>query len=181
MLGWFYFLKAFSTNIFKSINRKESITFLNNHHHFYHQQKLALDIVKLCDQENIYKNRYESNEKFCIWNEPLLVVCDGTITEVVSDLRDNTAYSETDIKNPKGNHIVLQCKSGISILYAHMKMGSSYLQVNDVILSGSQIGNVGNSGNTTEPHLHIQANLNKEPLLLIFNGQSYMRNDLMKI
>ncbi len=155
--------------------------FLNNHHHFYHEQKYALDIVKICDKENIYKNNFANNENFCIWNEPIKAVCDGAITEVVSFLKDNIPYLITDLKNPKGNHVILRCKDGISILYAHLRMNSSNLKVGDSILTGTKIGNVGNSGNSTEPHLHIQANLNKEPLLLIFNGHSYKRNDLFKI
>jgi murein DD-endopeptidase MepM/ murein hydrolase activator NlpD len=62
-----------------------------------------------------------------------------------------------------------------------MKSGSITIKLGDRISSGQIIGNVGNSGNTSEPHLHIQANIFRRPIVLIFKGHSYKRNDLMKI
>ncbi len=154
---------------------------LINAHYFYKDQKYALDIVKLCEKEESFYNTYKDNTSFCIWNEPLVSVCDGTVLNVVTTLKDNAAYSESDRQNPKGNHILLKCNNGYEILYAHLKQNSSTLKVGDFVKAGLQIGNVGNSGNTSEPHLHIQANLNNEPQVLFFSQMSFKKYDLLEI
>ena len=41
-------------------------------------------------------------------------------------------------------------------LYAHMQPGSVHVQVGDRIAAGAELGKLGSSGNSTEPHLHFQ-------------------------
>jgi len=55
-----------------------------------------------------------------------------------------------------GNMVVLDVGHGIFATYAHMKMGSVTARIGEKVRKGQQIGRVGNSGNTTEPHLHFQ-------------------------
>ncbi|MCC3298124.1 M23 family metallopeptidase [Arthrobacter sp. zg-Y916] len=59
-----------------------------------------------------------------------------------------------------GNHVVLAVGSGPDrayILLAHLRRGSTAVAVGDTVLPGTQVGNCGNSGNSTEPHVHVQA------------------------
>ena len=154
---------------------------LINAHYFYKDQKFALDLIKLCEKENTIENKYKSNEDFCIWNEPVTAICDGTIMGIESSLKDNIAYSESDNKNPKGNHILLKCTNNYEILYAHLKKDSIKYSIGSAVKAGTLLGNVGNSGNTTEPHLHIQANLNGKPQVLFFKNTSYKKHDVIKI
>jgi murein DD-endopeptidase MepM/ murein hydrolase activator NlpD len=55
-----------------------------------------------------------------------------------------------------GNHLVLDIGNGRYVLYAHMRKGSVQVQVGDVVRRGQVLGQVGDSGNSGEPHLHIQ-------------------------
>ena len=54
-----------------------------------------------------------------------------------------------------GNHIVLQIDEGVYAFYAHLKPGSAIVRVGDTVDLGDEIARTGNSGNTTESHLHF--------------------------
>lgn len=57
-----------------------------------------------------------------------------------------------------GNHIVIQAgDDGPFILVAHLKRGSLVVGVGDMVRRGEPIASCGNSGNSTQPHVHIQA------------------------
>ena len=60
-----------------------------------------------------------------------------------------------DHENPAGNHVVLQLETGTYLLIAHLKPGSVLVSEGDEVLEGEAIGACGNSGNTSEPHIHI--------------------------
>lgn len=57
-----------------------------------------------------------------------------------------------------GNHAVLALgENGPFILLAHLRRDSVRVQVGDVVGTGDRIGECGNSGNSTQPHVHVQA------------------------
>jgi len=74
----------------------------------------------------------------------------------VSDRRD-LEIGETPLQSehPAGNHIVIQHGPRLFSVYAHMQQGSAIVAVGDWVQRGQVIGRVGNSGNTTQPHLHV--------------------------
>ena len=55
-----------------------------------------------------------------------------------------------------GNHVIIDIGDGHYVLYGHMKLGSLRVRVGDQVRRGQLIGQVGDSGNSDEPHLHIQ-------------------------
>lgn len=55
-----------------------------------------------------------------------------------------------------GNHVTIDHGNGVHSLYAHLRRGSVRVAVGDRVSAGDVIGEVGNSGNTSEPHLHFQ-------------------------
>ncbi|MGB3306700.1 MAG: M23 family metallopeptidase [Thermomicrobiales bacterium] len=57
--------------------------------------------------------------------------------------------------HPAGNHVVLQTADGEFVFLAHMQKGSVRVSEGDTVRSGDLLGLVGNSGNTSKPHLHI--------------------------
>lgn len=54
-----------------------------------------------------------------------------------------------------GNHVVLRVPEGV-VLLAHLRRGSIQVRGGQRILQGAKLGECGNSGNSTEPHLHVQ-------------------------
>ena len=57
---------------------------------------------------------------------------------------------------PTGNHVVIQIpETGTYLVIAHLKPGSVTVKTGDTVTEGQIIGACGNSGNTSEPHIHI--------------------------
>lgn len=56
-----------------------------------------------------------------------------------------------------GNHVVIQAgESGPFVLLAHLQRESVRVRVGDLVAGGDQVGQCGNSGNSTQPHVHVQ-------------------------
>jgi hypothetical protein len=59
-------------------------------------------------------------------------------------------------KNPEGNHVAIRIEeTGTYLLIAHLKPGSVRVKTGQQVAEGQEIGQCGNSGNTSEPHIHI--------------------------
>ncbi len=56
-----------------------------------------------------------------------------------------------------GNHVVIRGDTGVHILVAHLRRGSLRVGKGDAVSGGDVVGECGNSGNSTEPHVHLQA------------------------
>ncbi|NUO42348.1 MAG: M23 family metallopeptidase [Streptomyces sp.] len=55
-----------------------------------------------------------------------------------------------------GNHLVLELDSGVYAAFAHLRRGSLRVAVGDRVTVGEQLAECGNSGNSSEPHVHFQ-------------------------
>ena len=60
------------------------------------------------------------------------------------------------VKAPLGNFVVIRHAGGEHSYYAHLKQGSVRVKAGDTVKRGQPIGQVGHTGNSTEPHLHFQ-------------------------
>jgi Peptidase family M23 len=54
-----------------------------------------------------------------------------------------------------GNHVIISHDNGVHSCLAHLKNGSINVTVGQELEAGTVVGSVGNSGNTTGPHLHL--------------------------
>ena len=62
-----------------------------------------------------------------------------------------------------GNHVIIESSNGIFALMAHLKKGSIAVKEGQQVKEGDIIGQVGNSGNTIQPHLHFQLMKENDP------------------
>lgn len=67
-----------------------------------------------------------------------------------------------------GNYVILRC-GDVYPLLAHLRNGSVHVKVGDTVRVGDQLGEVGNSGSSIQPHLHFQIMKNEEPFPLFEN------------
>jgi murein DD-endopeptidase MepM/ murein hydrolase activator NlpD len=86
----------------------------------------------------------------------VLAPADAVVTFVL-DGRPDQMIGSTDRRYQSGNNVVIGIGGGRYLLMGHLSPGSIQVKVGDQVTLGQQIAKVGNSGNTTEPHLHIQA------------------------
>lgn len=112
----------------------------------------ATDIVKLND--GLSQFLPPQNIDYPIFNEKIYSPMDGIIIKVVNTIDDNQPFSGNYPYNT-GNTIVIK-KDDYYFLLGHLKKGSIVVNEGDSIKINSFIGEVGNSGMSERPHLHMQ-------------------------
>ncbi|NKX45694.1 peptidoglycan DD-metalloendopeptidase family protein [Roseicyclus persicicus] len=121
---------------------------------------------------------------YAIFGADLRAPCAGTVVAAEGDRPDFTVPQEDPV-NRLGNHVILRCGAA-EIVLAHMRQGSLRVAPGDVVAVGDPLGQVGNSGASTEPHLHIHAQrpaapgappISGEPLGLRIDGRFLVRGD----
>jgi len=159
-----------------------------NHHHDAGSQNYAQDIVGL-DKFGRHASTLlpASLEDYAIFGKQLYSPCQGTINKVVDGLNDLNPGEALDSTHAAGNHVYIDCQEEkVQVLLAHMKKSSITVKAGETINAGDPIGEVGNSGNTTEPHLHIHARVGGDleklssgtPVPIVYDGRFYVRNNL---
>lgn len=126
--------------------------------HIYSPERFAIDWVKIGSNGDSRHDGTSNNENWWGWGEPVLAVADGQITEVVDEFPDNTprVLPPVTLDNIAGNHIVLQIAENRFVTYAHLQRGSIKVRTGDHVHRGDTLALLGNSGNTTGAHLHLQ-------------------------
>ncbi|WP_346655540.1 M23 family metallopeptidase [Lysinibacillus sphaericus] len=152
-----------------------------NYHQAHPGQKYALDILKLNTIGTRASGLYpEKLNKYQIFEDHLYSTCNGKVVNVKNDLPDLTP-PKSDSKNSVGNHVTLSCENyGATVLLAHMKKGSIVVAKDEKVTTGQKLGKVGNSGNTSEPHLHIHAEKDGKGVPITFNDRFLVRNSLVR-
>lgn len=163
---------------------------LMNHHHFAGSQKYAMDIILPADGK-LPLQQVTDLKQYATFGQPLYSPVGGVVVAVEDSLADQQ-IGETDITNPAGNHIVIKTKANRFLLLAHLQINSVQVAVGDTVKPGQEIGNVGNSGNTSQPHLHIQAMTRSDlfdpeskPIPVAFKigneaARHFRRNDILR-
>lgn len=83
---------------------------------------------------------------------PVLAPADGRITDVYDRFADNQPGTNGD----SANRLVVDIGEDRYVVMAHIKRGSATVQVGDIVRCGQPIAAVGNNGQSSQPHLHIQ-------------------------
>lgn len=151
---------------------------LINYHNVTETQKYALDISKLnAIGTRVWGVYPKELDRYAIFEEQLYSPCDGTVKGVTGGYKDLNPPERGD-GHPAGNHVVLNC-DGVEIYIAHMKQNSIVVDSADVVQVGDLLGEVGNSGNTSEPHLHIHGEKDGVGVPILFNDRFLVRNSLV--
>jgi Peptidase family M23 len=162
---------------------------LINYHYLNKSQRYAMDILKLNKYGFRCNGIYPKElNRYCIYGEPVYAPADGKVIRVVSDSED-LIPPERDSANIAGNHIIIKTNEDIYMVLAHLLKGSINVKNGDEISRGQMIGKIGNSGNTSEPHLHIhcvKSGANDyfkrgEGIPILFKGKFLSRNSIVKL
>lgn len=98
---------------------------------------------------------------YLIFGTPVLAPCAGQVI-LAEGGRTDMPVPQVDEEYPAGNHVLLRCGDH-DILLAHFRQGSLQVVVGDDLAIGQHIAEVGNSGESSEPHLHIHAQMPGTP------------------
>lgn len=166
-----------------------------NYHHSVPAQAYATDIVALNHRGRRAQGvRPEALDAYEIFDRAVVAPCDGIVSGT-SDGAPDAPIGRADPLKPAGNHVLLFCaagRAGITLLLAHFRSGSVAVARGDRVRRGTLLGRVGNSGYSTEPHLHVHAVRGSETgpgavlataraVPLTFNGRFLTRNDVVHV
>lgn len=121
-------------------------------------QRYAIDWERVDADRRLVAGDLSDPASYTIYGEDVLAVADGEVVaavdrfadQVPGDLPAGLPFDEAD-----GNHVILHIAEGVYVLYAHLKPGSVAVAAGETVTRGQVIGQVGNTGNTTAPHLHL--------------------------
>lgn len=157
-----------------------------NHHFEVDAQKYAIDIVKINKLGIRYKNLFTSDlMNYNIFGDIIYSPCNGKIAELADGASD-LEPGVMDPEHPAGNHLIIEMEDSQSaVVLAHIMNGSFLVKNGDTIKEGQPLARIGNSGNTSEPHLHMHVVSRLSGDLIFtgdgipmrFNNRFLVRND----
>ncbi len=137
-------------------NHRRAITAIDGHIH--DAQRFAADWVKVGPNGDSHDGT-SRNENWWGYGEPILAVADGEVTEVIDGVPENTPRvlpKQVTLDNIVGNYVILRIASNRYVTYSHLQTGSIKVALHDHVAHGAVIARLGNTGQATGPHLHLQ-------------------------
>jgi murein DD-endopeptidase MepM/ murein hydrolase activator NlpD len=121
----------------------------------------------------------EPVERFFAYGQPILAPAAGRVIGVHDGEPDHDArrsqlalvpYALTQPARIRqgpgaiaGNHVIVEIGRDAYVVLAHLRAGSLRVRTGDAVAVGQELGSCGNSGNSTQPHLHIQVMDSPDP------------------
>ena len=149
----------------------------------YFGQRYAFDFARIDAGTNKYYpqsifrhllGHVPASSFFC-WDEPVYSSSAGTVigaadgwpdherVNFFADMLRTSDIDGADYRPLTGNYVIIQGE-GAFAMYGHLRRGSVEVAVGQRVVAGGRIGRVGNSGNSTMPHLHFQLMDRADPL-----------------
>jgi len=127
-----------------------------NYHNAIKAQKYAIDIMRVDEKGRFYTNDGNELEEVFSFGEPVYSPVDGIVVALVDTLPNSEiTLAPSDSLNPAGNHVVIEFETDRYVFLAHLEPNTISISKGDTIRAGDFIGTIGNSGNTSWPHLHM--------------------------
>ena len=132
----------------------------------YIAQRFAIDFLLIGKNGDTFHDNRERSENYWGFGQPVRAVADGEVTEVVDEYEDHPPGQPPPVtlENIAGNHVILRIGPDQYVLYAHLQQHSMRVHLHDKVKRGAVIASLGNSGNTTGPHLHLEVMNRNSPL-----------------
>lgn len=155
-----------------------------NYHYAYEAQRYAYDLV-IMKNDSTFKDSPNVNENYYAFNKEVTAPADGKVIKVVNHLEDNIPGEMYEME-PAGNVIIIEHTNHEYSMVAHLKKNSCLVQQGDTVKQGDVIALCGNSGNSSEAHIHFQVMdapdfLNCQSLRIRFaDGLEPIQGDVVK-
>ncbi|MGO9451889.1 MAG: M23 family metallopeptidase [Candidatus Binataceae bacterium] len=153
--------------------------------HFGLPERFAVDWIQLGADGDSFSGNESDNKSYHAYDEDIVAVADGRIVSVKDGIPENTPQSAKmavtiTLDTLGGNNVVEDLGGSQFAFYAHLIPGTVAVKPGDQVKKGQLLGKLGNSGNSTEPHLHFQICDAANPLLcngLPFEIDQFTRYD----
>jgi murein DD-endopeptidase len=125
----------------------------------YISQRFAIDWVQLNANGKTYQGDSEDNKNYRAYGKEIHAVADGVVTSTKDGIPQNVPNKPPvvpiTLETVGGNNVIMEIGDGLYAFYAHLQPGSLRVKVGDTVHRGQVLGLLGNSGNSSEPHLHF--------------------------
>jgi hypothetical protein len=126
----------------------------DNYHYAYESQRYAYDLV-IRKNGRSYSGDRRKNESYYAFGKEVIAPAGGEVIQVEQSIPDNEPVGRMNPSRPFGNYVMIDHGNQEYSVLSHLKRNSPTVQVGDVVEQGQLIGRCGNSGNSSEPHIHF--------------------------
>jgi murein DD-endopeptidase len=139
-------------------------------------QRFAIDFLQVDSAGSSRRPGSDAtkNASYYAYGHELLAVADGIVAATKDSIPENPVGGRAvpiDLVTVGGNYVGIDIGGGRYALYAHVQPGSLRVKVGDRVKRGQVLALLGNSGNSTEPHVHFQ--IADAPAFLSSEGLPY--------
>lgn len=144
-------------------------TFLPVNGALFGAQRFAIDYMRLDDRGRLVAGDEADVRAYPGYGADVIAAADGIVVAALDALDDQVPGRLPDpatitVANVDGNHIVIDIGGGRFAFYAHLRRGSLKVKPGDKVLRGQTLASLGNTGNTSAPHLHFHLMDRASPL-----------------
>jgi len=122
-------------------------------------QRYAYDFIIMDQEGKSYSGDNKRLESYYCYGKNIIAPADGTVVQVSNKHKDSRVSGTKvycDTWDLRGNFIVIEHAEKEFSFIAHLLPGSITVRKGDKVKQGEVIAKCGNSGNTSEPHIHFQ-------------------------
>lgn len=153
----------------------------------YYPQAYAVDWVRLNDHGRTFSGDPHINGSYLAYKSPVYAAADGVVVSVSDGIAENMPVQDEparpavpiSVETIAGNCVIEDLGGGFFALYAHLIPGTLKVARGQWVHAGDMLGQLGNSGNSTEPHLHFQ--VMDSPAALQANGLPFVLNSWTRL
>jgi murein DD-endopeptidase MepM/ murein hydrolase activator NlpD len=125
---------------------------LENYHAETPDQRFAYDFL-VVREGRTHAGDPARNESYFCWGLPVLAPGSGIVASAADTVADNVP-GRMNARQPLGNQVILDHGDGEFSFLVHLQRGSVRVRQGQRVEAGEVLGSCGNSGHSTEPHLH---------------------------
>lgn len=127
-----------------------------NYHHALRSQQYAIDITKINERGEFYRDTGMHLTDHYSMGETVYSPVAGVVVRKVDGLPNGEiTFAPSEYDNPAGNYVVINFSEDRFLFLAHLDSMSIQTEIGDSVTTGQPVGRIGNSGNTSWPHLHM--------------------------
>lgn len=145
-----------------------------NYHFDNRAQKYAFDFIVIDTLGKFYKTNGLKNEDYYAFGKKVLSPCNGTVVLKVDGIKDNLPGQQNTVFIP-GNTLIIKGKDKEYYVLAHFKQNSIVVEEGQRVSQGEFLGYCGNSGNSSEPHIHFHLQ-NIESMVQAIGAKCFFKN-----